>query len=75
MPAHSDPLAGSPSGDAPAQGIDDPCYFVARDSRVLNAGKASLYRENITVADAASLDLDPDVPRDGVWDVAFYQFK
>src|SRR5918999_5394869 len=62
MPADSNPLAGCPRGDARTYGIDDSRDLMARDSRVLDAWKASLYRDGVAVADAACLDLDSDVP-------------
>jgi hypothetical protein len=73
MPADPDPLAGSPSRDARAHSIDDARDLMARDSRISDAWKPSLYRKGVAVADPARLDLDPDVPEAGLRNVAFDQ--
>jgi len=58
MPSDADTLAGPPSGDVRADGVDQSNDLVPWNARVLNAGKGPLLGEGVAVADPAGLDLD-----------------
>jgi hypothetical protein len=60
VPAHSQALARSPSGNTWSDGVDHPNHFMSGNSRVLNPGQVALFGERIAVTDPARLDSDSD---------------
>jgi hypothetical protein len=75
MPADSDSLPLCPSGNTLPDRINDSGYFVAGDSRVLNAWERSLFCERVAVTYAASLNFDSHRSCAGFRDIAFNEFK
>ena len=73
MPTNSDPLAGGPSGDFPADRIDDAGNLMSRNSRILDAGPESLLGKGVAVANAAGLDFDTHAAIARLGDFAFTQ--
>ena len=56
-------------------GVDCTDDLVARHARVLDVGEQPFLGHAIAVADAAGLDLDPDLTGAGFGDVALYQLE
>jgi hypothetical protein len=75
VPAHAYALAGLPLCDAPAHSVHDADYFMARYSRVLEAGPLSFLYEGIAMADAAGLNFDPHPASGRLGDVTFDNFQ
>src|SRR4051812_10843294 len=65
VPADAHALAGFPLRYVSADGVDEAGNFVARDTRVGQAGEVPFVRERIGMADAAGLD--PDSHRASRW--------
>jgi hypothetical protein len=63
VPANAHPVARLPLTDSDADRVDAPGDLVTRHARQLHAGKAARPNERIAVANAAGLDLDPDLTR------------
>src|SRR5438046_1729973 len=61
VPADADALPLLPLGNTVAQFIDDARDFMPWNARILNSGPRALFREHVTVADAAGLHLDEHV--------------
>src|SRR5262249_16026896 len=70
VPAHADPLAHLPRGDARAHGIDDADHLVPGNTWVREARERPLLRERVAVGNATGLDLDPHRSGDGLGDIA-----
>jgi hypothetical protein len=60
MPADSGPLALLPIRDARTDGVDHTGHFMTRDTRIDQTGPVPVLGEDIAMADATCLDLDPD---------------
>jgi hypothetical protein len=74
VPAHTDPLARSPFGNACANFINDPGNLMPGNPRVLY-WPYSLLGYGVAVADAARLDFDAHGSIAGFRDFAFNEFK
>ena len=61
VPADTYPLPGLPLRDVRSDCVDAPGDLMPGDARVLQTGEAGLLYEEVTVADAASFNLDPDL--------------
>jgi hypothetical protein len=75
MPANADALAGLPSGDAGAHGVDHAHNLMSWNSRILHAGPVTFLGKRIAVADSTSLDLDSHRPGAGFRNVALDDLK
>ena len=75
VPADTDALAFLPRGNAGADFVDDASDFVSGNAGVLNSGPGAFYRQHVTVADAAGLHLDADVPCTRLRNVALDDFE
>ena len=62
VPADTDPLANTPSGNSGTDRVDQTDDFMTRYPRILDAGEETLLGFTVAMADPASLDLDPDCP-------------
>src|SRR5262245_30035016 len=71
VPADADALPSLPFDHSLSHIIDHSGYFVARDTRVLQAGPMALFDEHVAVAETASLDFDADLVGTWVWNVPF----
>src|SRR6266568_6181440 len=71
VPADAGTLTSFPADHPVADRVNDAGYFMSRDPRVLDARPHSLLGQGIAVADAASLNLYPHLPRAGVRYLAF----
>ena len=63
--AHPHPLAELPGRHTLAEGVDPADHFMARNAGVADAGMESLDGVPVGTTDAARLDTDPDLPRQG----------
>jgi hypothetical protein len=63
MPAHADALSLLPVGYTVTQFVDEADDFVPRDAGILNSRPTAIFRECVTVTDAAGLDLDAHLCR------------
>jgi hypothetical protein len=61
MPANTNPLAGFPLVDSTADSINPAADFVTRHPGVLQSGPDPFLYQQITVANSARLDFDPDL--------------
>jgi hypothetical protein len=75
MPSDADPLAGFPVGNVGADGVDVPGDFVSGNAWVLDTGPITFLHERIAGADAAGLDLNPDLVAGWVGNVSFDEFE
>jgi hypothetical protein len=75
MPTDSDALAGFPVGYVGAHGVDAAGNFVSGNARVLDAGPLAFFHQRIAVADAASLDSNPDLAAAGLGNVSLDEFE
>src|SRR5690242_1181902 len=75
MPAHTHALARLPLRDVSSDGVNASRNLMARNTRVLQSGKARLLHDGITVTDAAGLHLDPDLGSAGLGNGAFHYFE
>ena len=75
VPAHTDPLSGLPLCDIRSYCVDAPHDFMPGDARVFQTGEAGLLYEDVTVADAAGFNLDPDLGAARLWNRAFHYFE
>jgi hypothetical protein len=70
VPAHPDTLPLLPRGNTGADLIDDPNDLMTWNTRILNAGPGALFREHVTVANAASQHLNAHMSWTGVRNIA-----
>ena len=75
VPAHADPVAFLPLGHVGPDLVDSSGDLVAWDARQRESGEVAGLHEDIAVAHSAGLDLDPDLPRAGLGDLAFDQLE
>jgi hypothetical protein len=75
MPADADPLSGRPANHTGTNRINDAGDFVARHARIPDAGKRTLLRERVAVADTASFNLDSYLSGTRLRNFTFHQFK
>src|SRR5882762_7083576 len=68
-------LTNFPFGDAGAEGFDAADYFVAGDTRKLQAGIGAGYCGGVGVADAAGFYADANLAGGGLGDGALYYFE
>jgi hypothetical protein len=61
VPADTDALPFLPLGNTTAQFIDDACDFMSWNAGILNAGPQAFFRERVTAANTAGLNLDAHV--------------
>jgi hypothetical protein len=61
MPADTNPLPLLPSGNTGPKFVDDACDFVSWNTGILNSGPVAFFREDVTVANTTSLNLDAHV--------------
>src|SRR5262245_39622041 len=67
MPADTHALAGRPTDDSLADGVNRAGHLVPRHARVLNPGPKTVLHQRIAVANAASRDFDPHSSRRRLW--------
>ena len=75
MPAHAHTLAGFPLRDVSPNRVDASGDLMARNARILQSGKARLFYDNVAVADAAGLNLDPYLGAAGFRNRALHHFE
>ncbi len=75
MPADTYPLTGLPLRDVRPYRVDAPGDFMARDAGVRQSGKPRLLDDGVTVADAASFNLDSDLGAAGLRNRALDYFE
>ena len=68
-------LANFPSRNIRADGVDNPDYLVAGNTRILNAWKQAILGHGIAVADSARLHLDAYRTGFGLGNLQFNQFQ
>jgi len=61
VPADTDALSFVPAGDTDTHFVDDADDFMAWHAGILDPRPLTFFREDVTVADAAGLDLDAHV--------------
>jgi hypothetical protein len=71
IPSYTDTLAGSPSGDARPNSINEADDLMPRNSRVLDTWEGSLLCKRVAVADSAGLYFDSHPTRVRLRDFAF----
>jgi len=74
MPTDADSLTNCPRGDVRPHGIDPPCDFVTRHTRILKPGPETFFDQSIAVANAACLDLHAHLAGTRFGNVAFDEF-
>jgi hypothetical protein len=75
IPAYCNSLSWFPVTDIFAYFIYYTCYFMSRNSWILYAWEQPLFSNRITMADAASLDLDAYLFLTGLWNISVHDFK
>src|SRR5215472_3714472 len=63
VPADANALVLLPLRTARAHRVDDACYFMSWNPRILDSGPGAFFREHVTVADTTGLNLDPHLSR------------
>jgi len=75
VPSDSDALAGFPIGNVRTDTVDAAGDFVSGNAWVLEAGPIAFLYERVAVADAAGLDLNPDLGATGLGNISFDEFE
>jgi hypothetical protein len=75
MPTDAHPLAFLPRRDAGTNLVDYSGHFVARDTRVLQAGPMALFHKHIAMTDPTRLHFDADLALPGHWDLSLDRFE
>jgi hypothetical protein len=75
MPADAHSLAGLPSRDIRADGVNAAGDFVPGNARILNPRPMAFFYEGIAVTDTAGLDFDADLVAGGFGNGPFYEFE
>jgi len=75
VPTYPNFLPGLPLDHAGTDGIDVAADLVAWDTRVLQPRHHALFHQDVAVADAAGMHLDPDLPSGGLRYISFDDFK
>src|SRR6185369_2758707 len=74
-PTDSDTLPGLPARNRGSDGIDESGDLVPGNTRIRDSRPMAFFGERIAVAQAASLNLDPNLPRSRLRNRAVHQFK
>jgi len=75
MPADAYALSDLPFGNALAQFIDHPRYFVSWNAWILNSGQPSVLCQHVAVAYSARLYLNSYLSAGGLRDLALNDFE